>query len=426
MTAIQPHNVHGWIFSREKALLLLDRGAKIDTQDNWSVGCFHGLFRRIADDWLVWEEQGKSFQKTESVTADEVLRFLLLLLDRGGDAFAINSSRYFAGYDGHSVTERAFIIGLGKIWLAALRTCTHPYDLSAFLAQDHSRCCNRMPEYCQHCLSEETDCLNGSATESSSTEFMLEDPETGSVTLILELPACLERDCHWAVWDYLERLTTQPDASGGLDLNTSWVLDDRTPDLFLHHNLPDFMYNDPRSRLGAVEEPDEEDASESEAEGSVEEDLGEIEGEESDVDTLETNDARAFNESEAKGFAEEADGELAGSGGPENPVDQGPVLDEGALLSNGSPSWEDASYLPLYNLSAAKPTSADLPEPQLPAYEAVDTQGLLLELMGGRSPNASSSADTSREETKVSRLLGVIPQSFGLFEDPLLHFNPWG
>lgn len=415
-------------------MLLLDRGAKIDTQDNWSVGCFHNLFTGVASRWLVWEKLRKTTQKPESVTADEVLRFLLLLLDRGGDAFAINSPGFFTRYEGHSVTEHAFIVGLGKIWLAALTTCTHPYDLSAFLAQDHARCCNRMPKYCQHCLSEETHRLNGSATESSSTEFMLEDPETGSVTLILELPACLERDCHWAVWDYLERLTTQPDPRGGLDLNTSWVLGDRTPDLFLHHNLPEFMYNRlffrmiaarlRATRLRAVEESDEEDSNESEAEGSVEEDLGEIEGEESDVDAVETNDARAFNESEAEEFAEEADGSLEESGGPENPVDQGPVLDEGALLSNGSPSWENASYLPLYNLPAAKPTSADLPEPQLP--EPVDTQGLFLEPMGGRSPNASRSADTSREETEVSRLLGVIPQSFGLYEDPLLHFNPWG
>lgn len=420
MTAIQPYNVAEWIFSREKALLLLDHGAKIDSQDDGSVGCFHGLFSAVANRWLEWEERRETSQKPELVTADEVLRFLLLLLDRGGDAFAINSAGFCAEYDGHSVTERAFIIGLGEIWLAALRTCTHPYDLSAFLAQDHARCCNRMPEFRQHCLSEETHRLNGPATESNSTKFMLEDPETGSVTLILELPSCLERDCHWAVWDYLERLTTQPDPRGSLDLNTSWVLGDRTPNLFLRHNLPDDMYRCP------VEGSDEEDSSESEAEGSVEEDLGEIEGGESDVDAVKTNDARAFNESEAEEFAEEADGSLEESGGPENPVDQGPVLDEGALLSNGSPSWEDANYLPLYNLSAAKPTSADLPEPQLPAYEAVDTQGLLLELMGGRSPNAPSSADTSREETDVSRLLGIIPQSFGLFEDPLLHFNPWG
>lgn len=379
MAAIQPTNVYGWMFSREKALLLLDRG---------------------------------------------------------GDAFSINSSQDFARDDGHSVTERAFIVGSGKIWLAALRTCTHPYDLSAFLAQDHARCCNRTRKYCHHCLREETHRQNGSATESNLTNSMSEDPKTGSVTLIMDLLSCLERDCHWAVWDYLERLTTQPDPRGGLDLNTSWVLGDRTPDLFLQHNLPEFMYNRlsyrlraarlRATRLRAVEESDEEESNESEAEGSVEEDLGEIEGEESDVDTAETNDARAFNESEAKEFAEEADGELEESGGPEEPVDQGPVLDEGALLSNGNPSWEDASYLTLYNLSAAKPTSADLPEPQLSAYEAVDTQGLLLELMDGRSPNASSSADTSREETDVSRLLGMIPQSFGLFKDPLLHFNPWG
>jgi len=425
MTAIQPCNVDGWIFSREKALILIDHGAKIDTQDRWSTGCFHGLFKAVAYDWIAWEKQRKTSQKPELVRADEVLRFLLLLLDRGGDAFAINSSQYDARYNGHSVTERAFTIGLGKTWLAALRACIHPYNLSTFLAQDHARCCKRTPKYCKHYLKEETHCRNGSATRSNFTKLMLEDPEIGSVTLILELPSCLEHDCQWAVWDYLEGLPTQPDPKGGLVLNTNWVLGDRTPDLFLHHNLPDFMYHY-LSRWRAVETSDDEDTSESEAEESVEEDLGEMKGEESDVDAAETNDATGFNESKVEEFAEKADEELTRSGGAENPAGQGPVVGEGALHSNGNSSWEYESCVQLHCPPAADHTPTDRPEHQLPAYEAVDTQGLFSEPTDGCSPHASGIADFSMEGTDAGRLLETIPRSLSLYEDPWLHFNPWG
>ena len=398
MVAIQPMNTYQWQFSLEKAILLLNYGAKIDTQDHWNTGCFHGLFRPISQFWLIWEEYEQLYQNTDAIRVDEVLRFLVLLLDRGGDAFTTNPTQFYSTdccdghsgchhYSGYSVTERAFQIGLGKTWLRALETCSHHYDLSEFLAEDHARCCNEEATRSQDSLRKNTreSQQNGSVTQSRFSESTPDDPASCSTIVTLELPSCPHHGCDWVVWEYLESLSNRPDPNGGPDL-VRWGLNNRTPDLFLRYNLPDFMY----TKLQAWRR-----RRHSEAE---------------DVE---------YSEEEAD---EELEGNTTDSAG--EPVEQEPLPDE-ALHTHGNPTWEAASPVPFYATPAAYYSLADQAVQQQPAAEAASTHLSLLEPMDGCIPCVSSSADPSEEESGANGILGGMVWSSGLYEDPSLCFNPW-
>jgi len=417
MAAIQPLNADQWQFSREKARLLLNHGAKIDTQNKQSTGCFHGLFKAIEDHWLIWVRDKDLCLNPESVGRTEVYRFLTLLLDRGGEPLMANSSQYWHRFSGCSVTERAFSIGLGKVWLATLKNCSHPYDISEFLAEDHARICNIMSTRCHRKSTPQQDYQNRSGTESTFAKAMLDDLVIDFATPILKFPACSQQDCDWVLWEYLDGLNLQPDPKEGPGLVTEWALSDRTPDLFLKHNLPDIMYEEQRliSRRKAGKASGGEDFSESETK-------------ESDEEIVEGDDGSDLYESEVEELDEEADEKSEGNASNRVQVfsEQGAVLGGGAIHSNSNPTSGHENYLPLGNHSAACATAANQPEQHQPAFDAVGTQHSIPGPTDGHSGSGLSNIDVSEDETSVGRALGVMSQSFELYEDPSLCFNPWG
>ena len=188
----------------------------------------------------------------------------------------------------------------------------------------------------------------------------------------LELPLCPDHGCNWVVWEYLDRLSSRPDLNGGPDL-VRWGLNNRTPDLVLRYNLPDFMYKELLSYQDwrRYRNPEAEDVECSEE--KADEELEDVEYSEEEADEeLENNTANSARE----------------------PVEQEPILNK-AFHTHGNLIWEAANPVPFNATPAAYYLLADQEVQQQPAAEAASIHLSQLKPMDGYIPYASSSADPS-------------------------------